>query len=333
VSNTLWPRAGDIVVVRPPAEILATLDDEASADGLPLMPEMLQYIGRSFRVTARAEKVCDTTHGTGNRRLDDTVLLEDLRCDGSAHGGCQAGCRLFWRASWLRPVDSAEGVADAIDSADDSELEERTHAATTTEREVDGRLIEPYRCQATRLVDASEPFAPPGQMKYRLYLREVQCGNVGIRRFLRVLMRAVLLKGGLASGLRSRLPLRPRSGSVAPSEPLHLGPGDLVRVKSKKGIAETLDVKGKNRGLAFAWEMLPHCGGTYRVKQRVERIINEHTGEMIEFASDCVILEGVACTGDWSGGRWFCARAIYPYWREAWLERVGDNETAGTPSR
>jgi hypothetical protein len=28
------------------------------------------------------------------------------------------------------------------------------------------------------------------------------------------------------------------------------------------------------------------------------------------------------CSGEWSTQRWFCPRAIYPYWRECWLERV-----------
>ena len=78
----------------------------------------------------------------------------------------------------------------------------------------------------------------------------------------------------------------------------------------------------RTRGLWFDWEMVPYCGGRYRVKDRVERIIDEHTGQMIEIASDCLILDGVVCSGECSTGRWFCPREIYPYWREAWLRRV-----------
>jgi hypothetical protein len=33
--------------------------------------------------------------------MTDTVHLSDLRCDGSAHAGCQAGCLLFWKEAWL----------------------------------------------------------------------------------------------------------------------------------------------------------------------------------------------------------------------------------------
>ena len=97
-----------------------------------------------------------------------------------------------------------------------------------------------------------------------------------------------------------------------------------MQVKSKREIASLVDENGRNRGLSFDWEMVPHCGRTYRVQDRVERIIDENTGEMIHFKSDCLILEGVACSGDLSEGRWLCRRAIYPYWREAWLRRAGD---------
>src|SRR5918912_4569562 len=96
-------RVGQVVEVRPAAEILATLDAEGATDALPFMPEMLRFAGRRFTVSAHAQKLCDTRRdGTGNRLLHDTVYLDDLRCDGSGHDGCQAGCRLLWRASWLR---------------------------------------------------------------------------------------------------------------------------------------------------------------------------------------------------------------------------------------
>jgi hypothetical protein len=56
------------------------------------MPEMLQSVGRRFRVSHCVEKICDTAGGSyWSRRMRGTVKLEDLRCDGSAHGGCQAG--------------------------------------------------------------------------------------------------------------------------------------------------------------------------------------------------------------------------------------------------
>ena len=102
-------KPGDRVEVLGPEEILATLDSEASIEGMPFMAEMLQYVGKQFTVTHRVEKICDTVSGNwdppSSRRMYDTVLLDDLRCDGSGHGGCQAGCRIYWKESWLRRID------------------------------------------------------------------------------------------------------------------------------------------------------------------------------------------------------------------------------------
>jgi hypothetical protein len=93
-------------------------------------------------------------------------------------------------------------------------------------------------------------------------------------------------------------------------------------VKSAEEIEATLNRDGKYRGLYFDREMLPFCGKTYRVKKRIERIIDDHTGAVIEMKSDCVTLEDVVCSGEHSFSRYFCPRAIQPYWRECWLRRV-----------
>ena len=123
-------RPGDVVEVRSPAE-LATLGADGSLDGMPFMPEMARLAGRRFTVSRRVDKICDTIAATGSRRMRDTVYLEDLRCDGSGHGGCQAGCRIYWKRRG--PVDGGGPAAvqlherDALSSADEgaAELERR----------------------------------------------------------------------------------------------------------------------------------------------------------------------------------------------------------------
>src|SRR5690606_31216750 len=102
IPRSLELKAGDWVVVRDAAEILSTLDEDGCLDRLPFMPEMLAHCGKRYRVRAVAHKTCDTIEATGGRRMHDTVHLDDLRCDGSAHGGCEAGCTLFWKEAWLR---------------------------------------------------------------------------------------------------------------------------------------------------------------------------------------------------------------------------------------
>src|SRR5262245_52727452 len=100
-------RAGDWVQVRSKAEILRTLDANGRLDELPFMPEMLQFCGKTLRIGKRAHKTCDPAVGIGGRKMSDTVHLENIRCNGSAHDGCEAGCLIFWKQAWLRPLDGA----------------------------------------------------------------------------------------------------------------------------------------------------------------------------------------------------------------------------------
>ena len=111
-------RAGDWVEIRSKQEILASLDSKGQLDGLPFMPEMLRHCGKRFRVYKRAHKTCDTVTGTGGRRLPEGIHL-DLRCDGSAHGNCQAACLLFWKEAWLRPIGQPTETASAINVEDE----------------------------------------------------------------------------------------------------------------------------------------------------------------------------------------------------------------------
>src|SRR6266849_10968786 len=98
-------RAGSWVVVKSREEILSSLDKSGELDALPFMAEMLQYCGQTLQVSAVAHKTCDTINKTGGRRIANAVHLNGIRCDGSAHGNCQAGCLVFWKTEWLRPAD------------------------------------------------------------------------------------------------------------------------------------------------------------------------------------------------------------------------------------
>jgi hypothetical protein len=102
-------------------------------------------------------------------------------------------------------------------------------------------------------------------------------------------------------------------------------PGELVRIKSYRAILATIDQSNKNRGMIFDGEMVPYCGGSYRVLKRIDKIINEQTGKMQEIKTPCIILENVVCQARYSKCRLFCPRSIYSYWREIWLERNSEN--------
>jgi hypothetical protein len=139
------------------------------------------------------------------------------------------------------------------------------------------------------------------------------------------MVRTVYEAIGVWTHLRFARPFKTSGGRPQPPVDVRgLRPGELVQVKTKDEIHATLDERGKNRGLWFDREMLPYCGTTARVRSKVERYIDEGTGRLIELKSDLYILDGVTCSGDLSVERRFCARAIYPWWREAWLRRIDD---------
>jgi hypothetical protein len=186
-------RTGDLVEVCSREEILATLDHRGAMDGMPFMPEMLQYCGRRFRVGAVAHKTCDTAHQTWTgRRLQATVHLASLRCDGLAHGGCQAECNLFWKDAWLKPAaDNGDGSARTAAAmhapargCTEAQLLANTHLSSTVEG------AEPrYSCQATEMYAATQPLA---WWDVRQYVFDVVTGNHSAARVSRVLFLASL---------------------------------------------------------------------------------------------------------------------------------------------
>src|SRR5215470_16895083 len=94
-------RTGDWVKIRSKEEILRTLDREGRLQGMPFMPEMFAFCGQEHQVYKVAHKSCDySALPFRTRRLRNTLHLA-TRCNGSAHGGCQAGCLLFWKEDWL----------------------------------------------------------------------------------------------------------------------------------------------------------------------------------------------------------------------------------------
>src|SRR3954454_14405294 len=164
MNDALNLRVGELVQVRSPEEILATLDEHGELDSLPFMPEMLRFCGRQFRVYRRADKACDTIDWASLRRMDNAVHLAQLRCDGSAHGGCQAGCLLYWKEAWLERVapDRDGGVRAAPDEGSAAEPADSPALALlephTRKGVEDGQTID--SCQPTQLKHATPSELP-----------------------------------------------------------------------------------------------------------------------------------------------------------------------------
>jgi hypothetical protein len=292
-------------------------------ESLPFMPEMLRYCDRTFRVTRRADKTCD---GEAHlRRMADVVHLEDLRCDGSAHGGCQAACLIFWKEAWLERVGPAR--QDAGEAASAVRTDQLATAVAVLEPTTRSGSESDYRCQATQVVAATTPLGWADVRQYRTDVKNWGLAKVGRGVAVSAFNK---LQGLSARRLPPRLRLRDgeryprfrgRLTGPPPQADLGLRPGDLVRVKTAEEIAATVsDTEPPAlRGLSFDVEMLRYCGRTARVRARVNKIIDERTGKMIHIKSDCLMLEDFICVADFHR---FCSRGVYVYWREAWLERV-----------
>jgi hypothetical protein len=316
-------------------------------DELPFMPEMLEYCGMVMRVGKRAHKTCDPALGIGGRRMASTVHLENNRCNGSAHDGCEAGCLIFWKEAWLKRLDS-EPATNNRAPLESGEPPERVQCTEDTLRSgvripaAPGESAPTYVCQNTQIQHATQPLE---WWDVRQYVEDYTSGNVRISQlaaaFLYFLWRTVAEAGvGVGSPMRwiydkfqraiggTPYPLRPfgvPKGEPTPRAQLDLRPGELVCVRSHGEILKTLDFNYRNRGLYFDVEMVPFTERKYQVERRLKQIIDERTGKMVRFKTDAIVLKNVVCEARYSICRRFCPRAIYPYWREIWLERVPES--------
>lgn len=327
-------RAGSWVTVRSKEEILATLNKNAQLDSLPFQPEMLEFCGQRLRVANVAHKTCDNIEKTGGRKMQGAYHLEGARCDGAGHGGCQADCVFFWKSEWLRADSDTESAASDTQT-ECSEEDVRARAkAPGDENADDPRWV----CQTTALYDATTLLK---WWDVRQYVRDVTSGNHSVWHMVKILTAAVyrsVTSLGVGYGLLVRFfnafqkvrggkPYPHIAGKIAvgdptPTEVTDLQVGEWVEVKSGEEIAGTLNKAGFNRGMRYDMEMLKYSGERYKVQMRVDRLIDEVSGKMLEMKSPCIQLEDVYCRAECTPMRLGCPRASNTYWREIWLRRV-----------
>lgn len=302
--------AGDLVEVRPAREILGTLDAGGTLGGLVFMPEMLEYCGRRFRVSRRAEQVCTdgapVPDGESSVRGfvgDDVVLLTGLRCSGALHGACKRGCTIFWKEAWLQPVDE-KAAASLPGSGTTSTLPPLPPTQVSADK---------YYCQSSELLKTTYHLPFSGRVKNSW--RNVWRGNYGAFEMLRILtVWGYWRVRQRFSGVYPRGNCKP-----TPNDALDLQPGEWVTVKSLDEITATLDENGKNRGLHFSADMVPYCGKRLKVEGRADNLIAEGIGVM-RHLRNTVILEGAICdSAVYAFGG--CPREDLLYWREIWLRR------------
>jgi hypothetical protein len=353
---------GDVVEVRPEEEILAGLDERGEFDSLPFMPEMLQFCGGRFVVDKIAFKTCDTATWTGLRRLTDTVHLAGLRCDGQAHGGCQAGCLIFWKTAWLtrvsgpaddgrRPVAPRPCATEILTpDARPREVSARTRSGTdrgapssgcsgcTRERLTEVALgayrpreeasDEPvYSCQATELTRAAPVGIPLWDVTQ--YVQDVRSGNAPARQVVRGI--AIGAFNRMQDLSRQRLPerFRIRGGQRYP----------FVRGTADRTPVESL---GLQPGEWVRVKSIEEISATLNADNLNRGMSFDR--EMLKYCGRTAqVLRRVERIIDESTGRMqtmktpcivladvvctadyhrSCPRRVYAYWREIWLERV-----------
>jgi hypothetical protein len=324
--KVLGLKVGDLVEVRSAEEILATLDERGELENLPYMPEMLAFCGQRLTVEKVAHKACDTTvAGGGIRKMHKAVHLTTARCDGSAHGGCQNGCRIYWKEEWLkRPGESI--MASTLGSTDPPRMT-LPLLEVTTRRPPGPDGEELFACQATELQRATEP---QPFLEVRQYVADYRSGNVNLFWIIRAFLVGVFnrLQGKSRRLLPRRLWIRNgrrwpflagRVEGRTPTAYLDLQPGERVRIKSKDEIQSTLNPDLLNRGLGFDGEMARFCGREAVVERRIQQVIDEKTRRMVHMKNPCIVLEGLICEGAYSSA---CPRGWICFWREVWLDRV-----------
>ena len=310
MSSTL--RAGDLVMVKASEEIISTLNENGTLEGLPFMPEMLKYCGKQFKVYQRVlQSVIDTAglsdyaeaHVRSFTGISVFTLI-NLRCSGKDYGNCQRGCKLFWKEAWLKKINNS----DEKDIFDNNNIIEIKHKLKTLDDS--GR----YFCQSTQYYNSTKNISK-SQRFINLPLN-IWYGNYNLIALVRLLSIWSFWKfftkffGDYPKGNLKK----------TPDETLNLQPGELVEVKSLKEITKTLNKSGRNRGLHFSPDMIKYCGKKYKVRNRTDKIIFEATGEM-QNLTNTVMLEGVFADSAYYafGG---CPREDFAYWREIWLKRV-----------
>jgi len=180
----------------------------------------------------------------------------------------------------------------------------------------------------------------------RQYAEDYLSGNMPLNRIIRGFIYQTYYYGTLANkekwgepprwlydrfqSLWGGVPFPRRKGKIRAGHLTPVGhqggirPDDLVRVKPLEQILATLDRAGNNRGLHFDAELVPYCGKVFRVRTMVERFVDEKIGVMRTLKTPAFILDNVWCRSRYSMHKMFCPRAIYPWWREIWLERIDE---------
>jgi len=103
LSAELNLQPGELVEIKSPAEIEATLDAQGRNRGLSFEPEMALHCGRRYRVATPVRNIIAEESGK-MVKLSNTVILDGLICQGICVKNCPRSNYFYWREIWLKRV-------------------------------------------------------------------------------------------------------------------------------------------------------------------------------------------------------------------------------------
>ena len=111
-----------------------------------------------MQVGKRAHKTCDPALGIGGRKMANTVHLENIRCNGAAHDGCEAGCLIFWKEAWLKRIEPATAIeAPSRARIGSAGCTEEVLRSSVRIPPAAGETEPTYVCQNTQVKFATQP--------------------------------------------------------------------------------------------------------------------------------------------------------------------------------
>ena len=115
-----------------------------------------------------------------------------------------------------------------------------------------------------------------------------------------------------------------RSFAPVQSTEAQLCAGEWVEVLSKEEILRTLDHNGRYEDLPFMPQMFRYCGQRFQVYKRAHKTCDTVSGQYVGLRLSHAVHLDLRCDGQAYGG---CQAACLIFWKEAWLKRVGEEDT------
>jgi hypothetical protein len=96
---------GELVRIKPKAEIMKTLDHNGRNRGMGFEEEIARHCGSEARVLRRVERCIEEPTGRLLEMKNPCIVLDQIFCTGAYKQNCPRSIPAFWREIWLERVD------------------------------------------------------------------------------------------------------------------------------------------------------------------------------------------------------------------------------------